>query len=249
MPNAFRYLRAAVSEFYFDLPRMVVINLIWFAFSLPFIFVAYALVQFARTTPLTALGPYIIFFLPLAAISLVLAGPATAGVYLVTNRLAHGDLAEFRQFWVGFRRFLWRAWLLALADVGAGTLLAINIWFYWSQGSIGLRLLAVVFAYLLVFWFMIQSYLFGLLVEMDQSVVLVVRNALFMAIDNLGLTLGMAIVNLIVVALSIPLGALLLPLGTMAILSGANNKAVVNAVDRYRESGRIIAGDRPTDAP
>jgi hypothetical protein len=64
-----------------------------------------------------------------------------------------------------------------------------------------------------------------------------------MAIDKLGLTLGLAIVNLLIVLLSIPLGALLLPLATMAILSGVNNKAVVAAVDRYREAGRVIPGN------
>jgi uncharacterized membrane protein YesL len=243
MLDALRYLRAAVGEFYYDLPRMVLINLFWFLLSLPFIFVVFAFYTVSRSIELGTLGPILILYLPLGAVSLLLAGPATAGVYTFTNRLAHGELAELRWFWMGFRRFLWRGWLLGLADVGAGALLVVNIWFYWSQGSIGLRLLAIVFVYLLVLWFVIQSYLYALLVEMDQGLVLVVRNALFMAIDKLGLTLGLAIVNLLIVLLSIPLGALLLPLATMAILSGVNNKAVVAAVDRYREAGRVIPGN------
>jgi uncharacterized membrane protein YesL len=222
---------------------MVLINLFWFLLSLPFIFVVFAFYTVSRTIELGTLGPILILYLPLGAISLLLAGPATAGVYAFTNRLAHGELAEVRRFWIGFRRFLWRGWLLGLVDVGVGALLAINIWFYWSQGSIGLRLLAVIFIYLLVLWFVIQSYLYALLVEMDQGIVLVGRNALFMAIDKLGLTLGLAIVNLLIVLLSIPLGALLLPLATMAILSGVNNKAVVAAVNRYREAGRVIPGN------
>jgi len=77
---------------------------------------------------------------------------------------------------------------------------------------------------------------------MNQSIPLVIRNALFLAFDNLGLTLGLLLVNAGVLALSVPLGALLLPLATMVITSGVNNKAVVEAVDRYRASGRIIPG-------
>jgi uncharacterized membrane protein YesL len=243
MLNALRYLRAAVGEFYYDLPRMALMNLLWFLLSLPFIFVVFAIYTLSRSTTLGGVGPYLFLYVPAGAVALVLAGPATAGVYLATNRLARGELLEVRWFWIGFRRFLWRGWLLALVDAGAGGLLAINIWFYWSTGTLGLRLLAIVFAYLLLLWFVIQGYLFALLVEMDQGVPLVIRNALFMSLDQLGLTLGLAVVNLLLVLLSIPLGALLLPLGTMAILSGVNNKAVVDAVDRYRAAGRVIPGD------
>lgn len=244
MLTPLRYLRAAAGEFYYDLPRMVLLNLCWFVLSLPFLFVVFALSTSALPRSLNALGPYLLWSVPFIAGALVLAGPATAGVYLATNRLAHGELMEVRWFWIGFRRFLWRGWLLALADIGVGGLLVINVWFYWSTGTIGLRLLAIVFAYLLVLWFVIQSYLFALLVEMDQHVVLVIRNALFISIDQLGLTLGLAVVNAFIVLVSIPLGALLLPLGTMAILSGVNNKAVVAAVDRYRAAGRLIPGNK-----
>jgi uncharacterized membrane protein YesL len=244
MLGALRYLRAAVGEYYYDLPRLALMNLIWFVLSLPFILIVFGFVTSIQARSFGATAPYLVFAAPLVAAALVLAGPATAAIYLVTNRLAHGELVELRWFWIGFRRFLWRGWLLALADIGAGGLLAINIWFYWSAGSTGLRLLAVVFAYLLVYWFVIQSYLFGLLVEMDQGIALVLRNALFISIDQLGLTLGLAVVNFVLIAVSIPLGALLLPLGTMAILSGVNNKAVVGVVDRYRASGRIIPGDK-----
>lgn len=243
MLDALRYLRKAVGEFYYDLPRMALMNLIWFLLSLPLIIIIFGFVTSAQARSFGATAPYLVWAAPLVAAALVLAGPATAAVYLATNRLAHGELLELRWFWIGFRQFLWRGWLLALADAAVCGLLVINIWFYWSMGTTGLRLLAIVFVYLLVLWFVIQSYLFALLVEMNQGVRLVIRNALFLAIDQLALTLGLALVNFLVVVLSIPLGALLLPLGTMAILSGVNNKAVVAVVDRYRAAGRVIPGD------
>ncbi len=245
MLDAFRYLRASLSEFYYELPRMVLLNLIWFLFSLPLIFIAFVAFTVIRGAPP---GLWAIFalqaVLPVAA-ALALAGPATAAVYYCTNRLAHGELLEVRQFWPAFRRFLWRGWLLALADLGLGLLLVLNVWFYWSIGQPGLWILSVIFAYLLVLWFMVQGYLFSLLVELNQPVRLVIRNALFMVIDKLGLTLGLTIVNLLIVLLSVltPLAGLLLPLAMMVLLSSVNNKAVVEAVERYRAAGRIIPSE------
>jgi hypothetical protein len=57
-------------------------------------------------------------------------------------------------------------------------------------------------------------------------------------------------VNVLVVVISILPGALLLALATMTILSNVHNKAVVEAINRYRASGRIIAGGPgPDGAP
>jgi hypothetical protein len=68
-----------------------------------------------------------------------------------------------------------------------------------------------------------------------------------MALDNLGLTLGLLLVNVLVVVISILPGALLLALATMTVLSNVHNKAVVEAITRYRASGRIIAGGPGAD--
>ena len=100
-------------------------------------------------------------------------------------------------------------------------------------------------------WAAIQSYLFALMVEMDQSPRLAIRNALFLVLDNLGLTLGLLIVNVFVLVISILPGALILALATMTVLSNVHNKAVVEAISRYRASGRIITGNpqESTDHP
>jgi uncharacterized membrane protein YesL len=181
----------------------------------------------------------------LGVLTMALAGPGTAAIYAVTNRLANGDLLEPMRFWRYFRTFFWRGWLLGVIDVGAGALLLLNIWFYWNLGRTGSWLLSIIFVYLLIIWVAIQGYLFALLVEMDQTVRLVIRNALFLALDNLGMTLGLMVVNVVVLVVSVLPGALLLALATMSILSNTNNRAVVEAIGRYRSSGRIIQGDTP----
>lgn len=243
MGSALRFFRAAVGEYFFEMPRMVLLNLFWFITAVPFLWVAFVTI-FALRDGLRS--PWIVFAVQavvLCTLTLALAGPGTAALYHVMNRVANGELLEPRRFWSAFRRYFWRGWGLALADAGAGALLVLNIWFYWIIDRPWLWLLSIVFAYFLVLWFAIQSYLFALLVEMNQAVRLVVRNALFLAIDNLGLTLGLMLANLVFLSLSVPLVALLLPFATPVISSNINNKAVVDTVRRYRTEGRIISGD------
>lgn len=243
MFQALRYFRIAFSEFYFDLPRMVVLNVFWFFTALPFIGVVFVVSLSVRGEAPIAWQLLVIQAAVLGVLALALAGPGTAAMYVVTNRLVNGELLEISRFWWGFRHFFWRGWLLGVADAGIGSLLVLNVWFYWNLERPGSWLLSIIFAYILVMWVAIQGYLFGLLVEMDQAVRLVIRNALFLAIDNLGLTLGLMLVNVIVLVVSILPGAFLLALATMSVLSNFNNRAVVEAIGRYRASGRIIAGE------
>jgi uncharacterized membrane protein YesL len=256
--QAWRYLRSAFGEFYFDLPRMILLNVFWFVTALPFIAVVFVVVitlrgdaQLAQgaagaggTGPVPIPWPIVVVqAVVLGVLALALAGPGTAAAYAVTNRLANGDLFEPRRFWGFFRRYFGRGWLLGIMDAGAGALLVLNIWFYSNTGQALTWLLSIIFVYLLLIWAAIQSYLFALMVEMDQSPFLAVRNALFLALDNLGLTLGLLLVNVVVVTISILPGALFLALATMALLSNVHNKAVVDAIARYRAAGRIIAGE------
>jgi uncharacterized membrane protein YesL len=252
--EALSAFRSAVAEYVTDLPRMVLLNLFWFVTAIPFFLALYWLWSNG------AAGSYpswmfmvmqlaIQFSMPLA-LSLALAGPGTAAIYHVTNRLANGELLEPSRFWGAFRRYFWPAWRLALVDVGAAALLAVNIYFYWTVDRPGFRLVSVVFLYGAVFWFAIQGYLFALLVEMNQSVRLVIRNALFLAIDQPGLTIGLALANLVLVAITANPGTagILLPLAFMSIASNMNNRVVVAAIQRYRAAGRIIAGDNGREA-
>ncbi len=243
-----RALRAAGAEFFFDLPRMVLLNLFWFVTALPAIFLAFGVAQLAMT--LTSWRDLIvnIWLVPAAAAALALAGPGTAAIYHVTNRLANGNLMEVSRFWFGFRKFFWRGWGLALADAGALALLAVNVAFYWSLEGIGAKLVSLIFAYLLLMWFAIQGYLFSFLVELDQSIRLAVRNALFLAIDNLGVTIGLTIINVLLFLVSVPpwAAALALPFFSMTLASNLHNKVIVDAVSRYRAQGRVFAdADKP----
>ncbi|CAA9276599.1 MAG: hypothetical protein AVDCRST_MAG77-3552 [uncultured Chloroflexi bacterium] len=244
MFTAIRFLRAAAGEFFYDLPRMVLLNLIWFVATIPTLYIAF--VWYRLTIEGEGGRPALhVWPIPLMALTFALSGPATAGVYYVTNRLANGELLEVPGVFAGFRRFFWRGWGLALIDATVLGLLVLNVVFYWYLDRPGVQLLSVIFGSLIGMWYAVQGYLFSLLVEMDQSLRLVLRNALFIAVDNLGLTLGVMVVNAVFLFFAGTAWPVALPFVIMALSSSVHNKTVVEAVARYREQGRVFT-DQPT---
>jgi uncharacterized membrane protein YesL len=246
-----RALRQAAAEFFFDVPRMALLNIFWLVTALPAIFLAFGVAQLATT--LTSWQQLVlnVWIVPVAIAALALAGPGTAAIYYVTNRFANGNLLEVTRFWQGFRKYFWRGWGLAVLDVFAAGLLAINVVFYWSLEGIPMKILSLIFGYLFVLWFAIQGYLFSLLVELDQSIRLVLRNALFLAIDNLGITLTLTAVNAFIALISVPpwSAAIALPLLTMTLTSNVHNKVIVEVVARYRAQGRMFASSGIAETP
>jgi len=249
MGEAWHHFRSALGDFSSDLPRMVGLNFLWCLTVLPFVYVVLIFAgAIVRSGSPTAVHPInLITLVVLAILALALAGPSTAAVYQVTNDLAHGDLLELRRYWPAFRHHFRQGWLLALLDAGAATLILLNIWFYWTFGRSGLWLLAIVFAYVGVLWFLVQSYLFALLVELKQPLRLVVRNALFLTIDSMGLTLGLAFVNLLVILVNVLIPPLTF-LWPISVASLAHNQAIIAAIERYRKAGRLIRS-QPPDSP
>jgi uncharacterized membrane protein YesL len=228
---------------------MIAVSLIWFIPTIPALWVAFRVVTFIGEDPgadgdvlipMVAFGIQATFF---GFLSLVAAGPALAGLHSAVAPLARGDLFEMSRFWLGVRTHFRRAWILATIDVSIGVVLVLNIWFYWTSEVPGIWLLAILFAYGLFAWACIQPYLFPLLIELDQKVTLVLRNAVFVAMDNLGLTLGMFAINAVLISIAAPLGAILVPFALPAILANMHLRAVVTVIERYRETGRILPRD------
>ncbi|MCL4541070.1 MAG: hypothetical protein M1396_01820, partial [Chloroflexi bacterium] len=122
-------------------------------------------------------------------------------------------------FFRGFRLFFWRSWQLGAVDLVIGGLLAVNIWFYGTRGSSFLKLFDILWLYALVFWFLMQPFLFGLLVfQQDRRLRNTVRNAFLVVLDNIWTSLSMLIVGLVFMLLSVALG---LPILAFSGIAGA----------------------------
>jgi len=166
---------------------------------------------------------------------IVTAPPATAGVYYLTNQLARGETVSFSLFVQGMRRYFRRSWLLAIIVVVISVLLAVNLLFYANLANQWVRLLSVFWGYLIVFWLAMLIYLFPLLIEQEsKSLLLILRNAALLVLDNVAFTLTLGVLILLFLLLNVALVAPLL-LIVMSGLALVQSKALLTVLEKYRE--------------
>jgi len=170
----------------------------------------------------------------------VTAPPATAGVYYLANQLAKGETVSFSLFVQGMRRYFGRSWLLAIIVLVISVLLVGNLLFYANFANQWVRLISVFWGYVLLFWLAMLIYLFPLLIEQEtKSLLLILRNAALLVLDNLAFTLTLGILLLLFLLLNVALAVPLL-LIVMSGLAVIQSKALLTVLEKYGE---------PTGAP
>lgn len=152
--------------------------------------------------------------------------PATAGLYLVANRLAKGERAGFDIFKEGFLTYFWRSLLVGLITAALLFLFVTGFLFYLDpppQFPAFFTLLSIVMLYLLLTWLAMQLYLFPVLVEQDVPLRLIFRNALFIAFASPVYTL-----ILMVLLIACTVASILFPILLVLVLPGL--AAVVSSI-------------------
>ena len=183
--------------------------------------------------------PDVLLGLPiLTAIVMLLAAPATAALY--NSALEMDDMVPitYRQFWRGFRQYFFRSWRLALVDLYILYALVLAFIFYRAQGTAAVQILAILALYPILFWLMIQPYLFPLLLHTEGGILHVFRNASVMAMGNFGNTMGLLLITLISL-IAVP------ALNVIAIVIGPEvvAKTGLRTVGRLMEKYEIQGGD------
>lgn len=170
------------------------------------------------------------------AIPVVTIPPATAGMLYLTNQIAHHKTIEFRMFFEGIKKYVWKSYLLALLNLGVLALLAINVWFYGAQFPDQQWAVIVrgVFVGLAVTWLLIQIYVWPMLFEQEEAkLLLALRNAAFLTFASpiTSLTLGilMALVAVLSVGLTLPFA-----LAMAALLGLMANGAVLTLLVHFK---------------
>ena len=167
------------------------------------------------------------------SVTVILLPPATAGLYAVTNSVAHGTGQQIEEFLRAARRYAWLSWRWALLNIAAGGLLYMDLVFY--RGTAGglpfiIRWLLMLFA---VIWLGVQFYVWPFLIEQeDKRLRLALRNALFLALAAPVYTLTMLVIVVVVLSLS---AVTVLPLFLCAasLVSLLGNHAVIERLSAY----------------
>ena len=168
---------------------------------------------------------------------LVIPGPpATAALFYITNRVAHGHFSRIREFLRAIRLFFLDGW-----KWGALNLLAIVIFgnaaFFYGRGGLpepfGSTLMLINLQFLLL-WLWTQVFAFPFWLEQSEKRIgLALRNAVVFQATNLGVTLLAAFLAVIVLVITYFL-PVLIGLASIALLTQVGNTIVVAQVKALR---------------
>jgi uncharacterized membrane protein YesL len=176
--------------------------------------------------------------------------PALAGLWSVANLVAKGRAIGWRDYFKAFRRYFLKAWGLALLNGLVGIILVANILFY-APANVPFEIsptlsfwIQALFLGVAFVWLIVQLYPMALLLEQeDQRLRVALRNAAVLFAANLGFTIVLALLLLVVAAVSMVLPPLWL-LVTVALFAVVCNKAVLHLLETYREGRAEAAEER-----
>jgi uncharacterized membrane protein YesL len=174
--------------------------------------------------------------------------PALAGLWSAANLVAKGRAIGWRDYFKAFRRYFLKAWGLALLNGLVGIILVANVLFY-APANVPFEIsptlsfwIQALFLGVAFVWLIVQLYPMALLLEQeDQRLRVALRNAAVLFAANLGFTIVLALLLLVVAAVSMVLPPLWL-LVTVALFAVVCNKAVLHLLETYREA-RVEAAE------
>jgi len=172
-------------------------------------------------------------------LGLVVLPPATAGLYLVAERVAQERSFEHRLFWRGFRDHVAHSYGLVSVIVLSGSVLIFDAAFYLQREDSVSLIVGFAGIGFLVFWLAVQLYLFPLLIEEeDKALKGILKNAGLLTLAFPFFSLGILLVSLMATVLGAFL-LFLMPTLWMPFLAVLNSRALLSSLDevrRYREA-------------
>lgn len=179
----------------------------------------------------------------LCCVTIVLAPPATFGMFYATNELANGRGVGYADFFAGLRRFFKIGWLWGILNVIAFFLVWLNIQFYGQVAeswSLTLLFLTLIVA---ATWLMVQLFAVPYLIEQERKHLgIAMKNALFTLLATplysflLALFVGTFLYLIMTQAIAVLLGA-------PAFVALLSNRAVLNRLEAFG------LRQRPADEP
>lgn len=187
----------SIKDVYDELYRIIGMNLMWFAASA----ILFGVINVVITL---IWGESFVGGLANAAAGLLLVigpNPAGTGLHYFTRHIAKEQILHFSFFWEGLRMFWRKTTILFLISLGVTGVLIVNMGFYFERGdeSPVFTGVAVFIGWVMVVWLMMQPYMLPMLIEQeDKRVLIVFRNSLLLALDNIVLSIFALLVFILV---------------------------------------------------
>ncbi len=174
-------------------------NLIWFLLFAPLVV---AFLYFMNYLATGSGGGALLAGLGLVAATFI-AFPGTAGLYYVTNLMAHGKDGSVGLFFEGFKTYYWVSLRWGWVNLVVAFLVSLNYWFYGNLAWKYAYWMQAAFIGVGTFWSILQVYTFPLLIEQhDAFLKIALRNALviFVRFPFKSILLAVALAALVVVS-------------------------------------------------
>lgn len=166
-------------------------------------------------------------------LTLVLLPPATAGVYGVTNSLAHGKGQRLADFFATARHYAWLSIRWALLNGVVAAVFVFNFAFYGSTSTIAGMIIQVALGSAGIVWLGMQLYVWPFVFEQeDKRLRVALKNALYLtlAAPLYTLTLLGTVVLVSGVSLATVMPVAVFWIGFVSLLG---NRAVIERLTAY----------------
>jgi hypothetical protein len=176
------------------------------------------------------------------SVTIVLLGPATAGIQAVGHSIAQGQGQHLEDFTGAARRYLWLSQRWVLLNILVAALLYLNVSFYSSVTSPLAALIQALLISFALLWLAMQFYVWPfVLTQEDKRLRVALRNAAFLALASPVFTLSLLLQAALVIVLSL---FTILPLAafTTSFLAILSNRAVI---ERLTVFGKLPAPPSP----
>ncbi len=167
------------------------------------------------------------------SLTVVLFPPATAGLYAVTNSIAHGKGQQWNVFLTNARRYGWISVRWALLNAVVIIIFAVNVTFYGTVEGLLSAIIQIALVTGGVLWLAMQFYFWPFMLEQEQkSVRVALKNALFLTLADPVYSAVMLSTAALLVALSVVL-VLPVAVATLSFISLLANRAVIERLTAY----------------
>lgn len=247
-PRALRSLVLGLRDSYDYLGVGLAASFLWVTLAASLLF---GVLEVSRRAGLAALALASPAFLLLQAAAclpplVLVLGPLTGGIFRLARNVAAGEDPGLLDLLWGFRSALGRCAGLMALQLLVTIVLGADFIYLVMQRSLPLMIAGVFFGYLLLFWGLMSSYQWPLMVEQQISPPAAVRKSALLTLDNLGYTLAVGASCLV---FSLFCWVLLLPafIAWAAVLAFVQTRALRPLLQRYGLLPQAPDPDDPVD--
>jgi uncharacterized membrane protein YesL len=178
---------------------------------------------------------------------LVLAPPATGGIYHVASYIAREKRIEFGYYWEGVKATAPISWVIGGIVVASGAILVVDVVFYLTSENTIFAVVGFLGLWALLFWLTVQVYLLPLaIMQEDKRIKVILKNASLLTLAYPFFALVTLVIAVLTAALSVAVVVLLVTVWMpfVAVLFSRATRSSLDQVEDFRRAQAELEQER-----